>query len=267
MDLTGERRISNPSRRAVGRTVAVCGDRTTLVKEIAPAPDLNETEKPAFRSGETESMLLSLAKIVEQRDNHTAGHCERLAFTAVALGVAMRLDSGNLLALYLGGYLHDLGKVGIPDSILFKRGRLSNREWETMRTHPARGEEICRPLRSLRSVLPLIRHHHERLDGTGYPDGLRGNAVPLLARVLQVVDIYDALTNPRPYKNAYARPKALQILEEEADRGWRDREVTQLFVRLNQQVHSRIAAYRPGPGDGAVSMSRSLANLQRYLEQ
>jgi len=164
-------------------------------------------------SGPTEAVLLSLAKVVEQRDNHTAGHCERLAFSGVALGVAMRLDSRHLLSLYLGGYLHDVGKVGIPDSILFKPGKLSASEWETMRTHPVRGEEICRPLKSLQPVLPLIRYHHERLDGTGYPDGLSGDQIPLLARVLQVVDIYDALTNPRPYKQAYARPKALEILE------------------------------------------------------
>src|SRR5262249_50637043 len=122
------------------------------------------------------------------------------------------------------------------------------------------------PLKSLSGVLPLIRHHHERLDGSGYPDGLRGSEMPLLARVLQVVDIYDALTNPRPYKNAYSRPKALEILEEEAERGWRDREVTTLFVRLNKQVHAKIAGYRPPPTSGA-SMSQSLANLQAFLMQ
>jgi putative two-component system response regulator len=222
---------------------------------------VNET---AFEGGGTEGMLLSLAKVVEQRDNHTAGHCERLAFTGVALGVAMRLESRSLLALYLGGYLHDVGKVGIPDSILFKPGKLSRREWETMRTHPVRGEEICRPLKSMRKVLPLIRHHHERLDGTGYPDGLRGDQVPLLARALQVVDIYDALTNPRPYKQAYSRPKALEILEDEAGRGWRDPEITGLFVRLHKRVHSKIAEYR---GAAAPSMSQSLANLQEFLAQ
>src|SRR5690242_6820502 len=116
-------------------------------------------------SGPTEAVLLSLAKVVEQRDTHIAGHCERLAFIGVALGVAMRLESRDLLALYLGGYLHDVGKVGIPDSILFKPGQLSDQEWRLMRTHPVRGEEICRPAKSLKNVLPLIRHHHERMDG------------------------------------------------------------------------------------------------------
>jgi len=266
MELVADSKPPKP-RRALRRMAAVCAGKAAPVKEIAPAPAREQAEDAPLQVSETESMLLSLAKIVEQRDNHTAGHCERLAFTGVALGVAMRLDSKSLLALYLGGYLHDVGKVGIPDSILFKPGRLSEREWETMRTHPARGEEICRPLKSLRPVLPLIRHHHERLDGTGYPDRLTGTAIPLLARVIQVVDIYDALTNPRPYKQAYTRPKALEILEDEAGRGWRDPAITSLFVRLNKHVHSRIAAYRPPPSDGAVSMSRSLANLQEYLGQ
>jgi putative two-component system response regulator len=224
-------------------------------------------EEKLFASGDTEAVLLSLAKVVEQRDSHTAGHCERLAFTGVALGVAMRLDSRNLLSLYLGGYLHDVGKVGIPDSILFKPGKLSSREWMTMRTHPVRGEEICRPLKSLKGVLPLIRHHHERMDGTGYPDGLCGTSIPLLARVLQVADIYDALTNPRSYKQAYTRPRALEILQEEAGRGWRDAEITELFVRLHKSVHSKIADHRPSPDSGSPSMSQSLASLRAYLAQ
>jgi putative two-component system response regulator len=222
---------------------------------------------PFLATGPTEGLLLSLAKVVEQRDNHTAGHCERLAFTGVALGVAMRLESRQLLSLYLGGYLHDVGKVGIPDAILFKPSQLSDQEWDTMKTHPIKGEEICKPLKSMASVLPLIRSHHERLDGTGYPDRLSGNQIPLLARVLQVVDIYDALTNPRPYKQAYSRPKALEILEDEASRGWRDREVTNLFVRMHKRMHSKIAEYRPTSDATPGSMSRSLANLQSFLAQ
>jgi putative two-component system response regulator len=267
MDLKGERHTLTPTRRNGYRKENGTAGVQTPVEQWSSAPVAHgPLEK--LGTGATEAVLLSLAKVVEQRDAHTAGHCERLAFTGVALGVAMRLDSRQLLSLYLGGYLHDVGKVGIPDSILFKPGRLSDTEWETMRTHPARGEEICRPLESLKPVLPLIRHHHERLDGTGYPDGLAGNQVPLLARVLQVVDIYDALTNPRPYKHAYTRPNALEILEEEAERGWRDREVTSLFVRLHKRVHAKIADYRPNPSDsGTPSISQSLANLQSFLAQ
>ncbi len=175
----------------------------------------------------------------------------------------MGLDSASLLSLYLGGYVHDVGKVGIPDSILFKRGRLSDDEWETMRSHPVRGEEICRPLESFRRVLPLIRNHHERLDGTGYPDRLAGDDFPLLARVLQTVDIYDALTNPRPYKEAFSRQRALEILEEETDKGWRDPEITKRFIRLNKRVLDKIEARSQTAPD--YSMQDSLQNLQRYL--
>jgi len=257
MDPKADRHTRKPARQAAGL-------------QLAPEPDSGDdvSAERWFGAGPTEAVLLSLAKIVEQRDNHTAGHCERLAFTGVALGVAMRLDSRYLLSLYLGGYLQDVGKVGIPDSILFKPGKLSDEEWETMRTHPARGEEICRPLKSLENVLPLIRHHHERLDGTGYPDRLSGDDIPLLARVLQVVDIYDALTNPRPYKQAYARPKALEILEQEAECGWRDREITRIFVRMHKRVHAKISEYHPSANDGgAPSIGQSLANLQSFLAQ
>ena len=132
----------------------------------------------ALPFSETEGVLYSLARMVEQRDSHTAGHCERLAITGVALGMAMQLDSASLLSLYMGGFLHDVGKVGIPDSVLFKPGKLNEEEWEIMRAHPVRGEEICRPLVSLRGVLPIIRHHHERWDGTGYPDGLQRHRDP-----------------------------------------------------------------------------------------
>lgn len=216
-------------------------------------------------SSEAEGVLFALARVVEQRDVHTAGHCERLAFTGVALGIAMGLDSATLMTLYLGGYLHDVGKVGIPDAILFKAGPLTASQWDVMRTHTVKGEAICRPLRAFSAVLPLIRSHHERMDGSGYPDGLSNDQVPVLARILQVVDIYDALTNARPYKEAYTRAHALEVLEEETDRGWRDPELTGLFIRMNQGVLSRIASYSGRASD--VSMQDSLNNLQAFLAQ
>src|SRR4051794_5770084 len=215
---------------------------------------------------ETEAVLYSLARMLEQRDSHTAGHCERLAYAAVSLGVAMRLDSESLLSLYVGGYLHDVGKVGIPDSVLFKPGKLNGEEWQIMRAHPVRGEEICRPLISLKGVLPLIRHHHERWDGTGYPDGLRGDNIPFLARVLQVVDIYDALTNPRPYKQAFSGARALEILQEESDRGWRDREIAGLFIRL-QQAGMRATPTEVRAEDPSATLLDSLRNLRTQLTQ
>ena len=213
---------------------------------------------------ETEAILFSLAKAVEQRDAQTAGHCERLAFISVALGVAAGLKRASLVALYRGGYLHDVGKVGIPDSILFKPGKLTAEEWVVMRSHPNRGEEICRPLQSLKPVLPIIRHHHERWDGTGSPDGLRGEQIPLLARILQMADIYDALTSPRPYKREFTPERALELMHEETDRGWRDPRIFKLFVRLHSDVIAKMPTF-DADERRVESMTRSLMNLRTAL--
>ncbi len=170
----------------------------------------------------------------------------------------MELDRHDLLAVYRGGFLHDIGKIGIPDSILFKPGKLTAEEWVTMRTHPARGEDICRHLISIQPVLPIIRSHHERWDGSGYPDGLVGEQIPLLARILQIADIYDALTSPRPYKPAYKPEQALAIIEAETEKGWRDPEVVSRFFRLHEEVLSKLEA-----GDGSLeAMRNSLEKLQ-----
>jgi HD-GYP domain-containing protein (c-di-GMP phosphodiesterase class II) len=265
MNRHGDKQTSKQTTHTVCKPAAVC-DHIILphLPEVvlADAPLVS-----ALPFSETEAVLHSISRMVEQRDSHTAGHCERLAFSGVALGVAMRLDSASLLALYVGGYVHDVGKVGIPDSVLFKPGKLSAEEWEIMRTHPVRGEEICRPLKSLLAVLPLIRHHHERWDGTGYPDGLRGTEIPLLARVLQVVDIYDALTHPRPYKHAYSSAHALGILQEETDRGWRDKEIASLFIRIQRNMLAKITDPCAGVAAGTASIGESLRNLQTQLMQ
>ncbi len=217
------------------------------MKRQAPAILARAVEKTATYSsaedsaiGETEAILIAVAQSVEQRDLHTARHCERLAFISVALGMALRLDRTSLMALYRGGFLHDVGKIGIPDAILFKPARLTAEEWIVMRSHTLRGVEICRPVKALRTVLPIIRSHHERWDGSGYPNGLRRTQIPLLARVLQIADIYDALTSPRPYKRAYTVKQALRIIEKETERGWRDPAIVSLFLQLHSQVISRI---------------------------
>jgi HD-GYP domain-containing protein (c-di-GMP phosphodiesterase class II) len=188
----------------------------------------------------TEAILLALAQAVENRDSPTARHCERLALTSVALGRALQLDQASLVALYRGAFLHDVGKVAIPDAILLNPTRLTPKQWTVMRSHTIRGEQMCRHIPALRQVLPIIRHHHERFDGSGYPDGLHGVQIPLLARVLQIADIYDALTSARPYKPAYSVKQALQIIEEETKQGWRDPEIVNLFFKLHSGVVSRI---------------------------
>lgn len=179
-----------------------------------------------------ESVLMTLARTVEERDAYTRGHCDRLANMSAELGRRLGLATGQIVDLERGGYLHDIGKVVVPDAILNKPGPLTSQEWARVREHPVAGERICSELRSLRTVLPIIRHHHERLDGSGYPDGLAGDAVPMTARVLQVVDVYDALTTQRPYKPGLAVGDALQIMEDEVGRGWRDPAVFAELVRM-----------------------------------
>jgi putative two-component system response regulator len=217
------------------------------------------------RLEESETILLAMAQAVEQRDNNTAGHCERLAALGVAMGMAMELPSQHLLALHRGGYLHDIGKIGMPDAVLFKRGPLSEAEWRTMRTHTTKGEEICRPMKCLAPVLPIIRSHHERWDGTGYPDGLSGNGIPLLARVLQFADIYDALTATRSYKEAMTSADALRLMQEETDRGWHDPELMRLFLRLQHDALREASTKNSEQWLDAEVMQNSLENLRLSL--
>jgi putative two-component system response regulator len=210
---------------------------------------------------EAETILFALAQSVEHRDRYTGLHCERLAVYGIALAQALGLPRRDQLALYRGGYLHDIGKIAIPDSILFKRGLLTEEEWQIMRLHTIRGEEICRPMKTLTPVLPIIRSHHERWDGSGYPDGLSGEGIPLLARILQVADIYDALTTARPYKPAFSHRHAIEMMLEEAQRGWRDPELVPLFAE--------VAARSLENGDpGWNQQSRiqlSLVNMRREI--
>jgi len=169
-----------------------------------------------------EIVLTSLATSIEAKDPYTHGHCERLSNYSVALGKKVGLSEELCIALRKGGIVHDIGKVAVPERILLKPERLTPEEWYIMKQHPAVGERICAPLRSFRAVLPIIRHHHEKLDGTGYPDGLKGDEIPITARVLQAVDIYDALTTDRPYRPALPVEEALETMRSEAKRGWWD---------------------------------------------
>jgi len=152
----------------------------------------------------TESTLFALARIVEAKDENTGDHCSRLAHKAVGFGRALGLSSPELQALRRGGVLHDIGKLGIPDHILLKPGALTDEEWVVMRQHTTIGYHLVSKLRSLRLTAPIIRHHHERWDGQGYPDGLAGEAIPLPARLMAVADVYDALTQERIYKPAWS---------------------------------------------------------------
>lgn len=179
-----------------------------------------------------ESVIVSLALTVEARDVSTRGHCDRMAAYAEAFGAHLGLSDEEVAALRLGGYLHDVGKVGIPDAILLKAGRLTPDEFGIMKGHTVIGETLCGDLRLLRCVRPIVRHHHERLDGSGYPDGLIGSAIPLLAQIIAIADVYDALTTERVYRRPLTHDDAYHELEEEARRGWHDAELVCAFVAL-----------------------------------
>ena len=177
-----------------------------------------------------ETVILGLGATIEARDPLTRGHCQRLAAYSMALGRSLGLNERDLSALERGGFLHDIGKIAVPDRVLLKGGALSAAESKVMREHPIVGDALCAGLRSLRSVRPIVRHHHERLDGTGYPDGLRFSQVPLLAQIVGIVDVFDALTTERPYRKPLDRRTAFSMLAEEADKGWRDRALVDAFI-------------------------------------
>jgi putative two-component system response regulator len=179
-----------------------------------------------------EQVLFSIARTVESRDPNTGDHCERLSLRGKAFGEFLGLTRTEIRDLVWGGYLHDIGKVGIPDAVLLKQGKLTADEWETMKQHVLIGERICQPLRTMRGVVPIIRHHHERWDGSGYPDGLVNEEIPFLAQVFQILDIYDALTSERPYKRAFTPNEALEIIAQETEKGWRNPDLVQQFMEF-----------------------------------
>jgi putative two-component system response regulator len=185
-----------------------------------------------------DSVLCTLGLIVEGRDPYTEGHCERLARYGADLGRHLGLDEDSIVALRRGGYLHDLGKIAVPDAILKKGSDLTLLEWEVMKQHPVTGENICKPLKSLHLVLPIIRHHHEHADGSGYPDGLRAGEIPLLPRVLQAVDVYDALRTARPYKPALGHDEAALTMREESRQGLWDAELVNEFFSMLEEKRS-----------------------------
>jgi putative two-component system response regulator len=179
-----------------------------------------------------EGIITTLGLTIEARDAYTAGHCQRLSRYAVALGGALEVDAATLRALGLGGYLHDLGKIAVPDALLLKPGPLAATEREKIQIHPAKGEELVRGLKTLEIVRPIIRHHHERMDGSGYPDALKGEAIPLGARIMAVVDVYDALRTRRSYKEPLPSEQAIAILLRETEAGFWDPRVVMAFLDL-----------------------------------
>ncbi len=194
------------------------------VKSLVRQKRLNES------LNQTQQLLFSIAKAVEQRDCASENPKETIAALATAFSRYLGLTEEEIQDLVWATHLHDIGTVGIPDAIMLKKGPLTPQERQLVKQHVLIGEQICQPLRYRRRVLEIIRHHHERWDGSGYPDGITGEEIPKLAQIFQIVDIYDALTRERGYKKALSTQQALETLQEEADRGWRNPQLVQQFA-------------------------------------
>ena len=189
-----------------------------------------------------EAVVFTLARSIEARDPYTHGHCERLADMSTRLGARLGIPEEEIKALRWAGIVHDIGKVVVPDAILLKPGSLTEDEMKVMRRHSEVGERICSPLKSFRLVLPIIRHHHEKRNGSGYPDGLRGEQIPLTARILQLADVYDALTTDRPYRTAVPSEEALQIMADEAKLEWWDESLFAAFREMIRETRNSATA-------------------------
>ncbi|MEW6704457.1 MAG: HD domain-containing phosphohydrolase [Pseudomonadota bacterium] len=191
---------------------------------------------------QAESVLFALAHMVESRDPGVGDHCARLVQNAVLLGQELSLAEAQLEVLRAGAVLHDIGKIALPPQLFTRRGPLSRDEAALLQQHPVVGAQMLAGLRGLQPALTIVRHHHERWDGGGYPDGLDGRRIPLLARVFQVVDLFDELVFPPAGRPALTPVDALQVVQEEAARGWRDPEVVQAFVALASKAPQVLVA-------------------------
>jgi putative two-component system response regulator len=181
---------------------------------------------------EAQGVIIALAATIDARDPYTRGHSERVSYYAEMLGRAVGVSPEEQRLLHFGGLFHDIGKIAVRDTVLLKPGKLTAEEFKEIRRHPVAGRDLLKEMRTLEAAIPIVYHHHERYDGSGYPDGLAGDAIPLLARISSVADVYDALTTSRPYRSALTRAEALEVLEAERRKGWWDPELVDEFKAL-----------------------------------
>ncbi|MBI4390680.1 MAG: response regulator [candidate division NC10 bacterium] len=220
------------------------------VELLARVKSLLRVKRLNDRLENAENVLFALANAIEAKDPYTEGHIFRVATLALKLGRRLALSAEHQESLWKGGILHDIGKIGVPDAILNKAGRLTPEEIAQMQVHVVVGERICQPLRSIRYLLPVIRHHHEKFNGSGYPDGLRGETIPITARIVGIVDMYDALVTDRPYRPRLSREEAFAILRAGAGDGTLDPELVAAFVAMIQEEEKGLAPVR-GTGPAA----------------
>jgi len=186
---------------------------------------------------DTENVLFGLARTIDMRDMHDSDHCERLADMCREFGEAVWCTAMEIETLCQAAWLHDIGKISIPDPILLKHGALTDKEWGIVHKHPLVGENICLNFRSIPATLQIIRHHHERWDGKGYPDELAGDDIPRLALIFQLLDAFDALVSERPYKAAYSPEQALDIMQEECEEGRWSPHFMEYFVEYIEEKY------------------------------
>jgi putative two-component system response regulator len=179
-----------------------------------------------------ENVIFALARAIEAKDKYTEGHIERVSLYAMELAGTLELSGTDREAIRKGGQLHDIGKIALDESLINKPGKLTPEEYVMVKEHPLVGYKICHSLKSVRYALPVIRWHHEKIDGSGYPDGLKGDEIPIAARIMAIVDVYDALTTKRAYKEAYSPEQAFAVLEEEVAKGWWDGELVRKFKKI-----------------------------------
>ncbi len=180
----------------------------------------------------SEDIILTLALALEAKDPYTKGHSERVAALATDLAKAVGLSDRAQDRIHKAGILHDIGKIGVSGKVLSKKGALQGDEYEDVIAHPSIGATICQPLKSLSDIIPMIKHHHERYDGNGKPDGLMGEEIPLGARIISIADTYDAMTSTRPYRKAMQKEIALSIFESETNNGQWDQELVKHFIKI-----------------------------------
>ena len=185
-----------------------------------------------------QKVLFLISQALEKRYLPEGKSGIRFDKLAQGFGEYLNLSPVEISDLILASHLHDIGTVAIPDAVMMKQGKLNEEERELIKNHVLIGEEICKPMQNRRGIAQIIRHHHERWDGSGYPDGLIGESIPKLAQIFQILDIYEALTSHRPYKQPYSNQEALNIITEEAEKGWRNVKLVQQFVAFmeNKQL-------------------------------